>query len=226
MRLSPWLASLALLALGACVNGVEERGAGPRALTPTEQYGIEVRPAPEELKLAPHATGLSLAQTAALRDFASRWAGVEGGDVTVKAPEHGPDPADAYRTATDARDFLVARGVAASKVRIIGYEANGDVHAPVVVGYIRYQAKGPQCAHGWGNLAAVADNREYPEFGCALTANIAAQIADPADLLAPRASDAPDAARRGAVIDKYRQGQLTSTPKDSQADGTLANVGQ
>ena len=57
------------------------------------------------------------------------------------------------------------------------------------------------------------DNEGYPEFGCAVTANIAAQIADPADLLAPRASDAPDAQRRQVVLDKYRQGCLLYTSR-------------
>jgi len=105
-----------------------------------------------------------------------RWMSGQGGDITLKAPEHGADPADVYRTVTGARDFLVAQGVASDQVRIVGYEAGGDAHAPIVVGYMRYQAKGPDCGHSWSDLTKVGDNREYPEFGCALTANVAAQI--------------------------------------------------
>ncbi|MBV9995579.1 MAG: CpaD family pilus assembly protein [Caulobacteraceae bacterium] len=223
MRMSPWLASLALLTLGGCVNGVEDRPPGPPPATPTEQFAIEVRPTAEELKLAPHATGLSPNQVGALDDFVRGWNGA--GDVTVKAPEHGADPAEAYRTATDARDFLIAHGVAAAKVRIVGYEADGDGHAPVVLTYARYEARGPRCGHGWGNLAAVNDNREYAEFGCALTANMAAQLAEPADVLHPRESTPMDAGRRETALEKYRQGAITSTPKDPQADGTLVTVG-
>ncbi len=38
--------------------------------------------------------------------------------------------------------------------------------------------------------------------------------------------DPPDAQRRQAVTDAYRKPAMTSTPKDPQADGTLAAVGQ
>jgi pilus assembly protein CpaD len=222
MRFSPLL--LGLFVLAGCATDRTGQGI-PEPVTPTERFAIDVRPAPEELKLAPHAEGLSGPQTAALGDFVRRWMLAEGGDITVRAPEHGGDPAIAYRTATGARDLLIAQGVSAHKVHIVGYEANGDDRAPIVVGFMRYLAKGPQCGRVWGNLSAVADNREWDNFGCAVTANVAAQIANPADLLAARQSDPADAQRRELVVDKYRQGVPTSTPKDSQADGSFSSLG-
>jgi len=224
MRLTPWLSGLALLALGACGGNIDP--AGHTALTPTEHYAIEVHPAPQEMKLAAHSGGLSSTQVEALRVFVSDWRDAEAGEVTLKAPEHGPDRAAAYRTTIDARDFLIAHGVHADKIQIVGYEAGGDEKAPILVGFLRYEAKGPQCGGSWSDLSQDESNREYPEFGCALTADFAAQIADPADLLNPRASDPPDAQRRQTVTDAYRKAAITSTPKDPQADGTLATVGQ
>jgi len=226
MRAFPWMAGLALLALGACANDGAPTAAATAPLTPTERYAIDVRQAPEELKLAAHATGLSANQAGVLRSYVADWRQAEAGEITLKTPEHGPDPAGAYRTANDARDFLVAQGVAASMVRIEGYEANGDSNAPIVVSFMRYTAKGPDCGRSWSNLAAVSSNQEYPEFGCAVTANIAAQIGNPADLVNPHASDPPDASRRVTVVEAYRKPAITSTPKDPQADSTLAVVGQ
>jgi pilus assembly protein CpaD len=194
--------------------------------TPTERYAIQVTPAPLELKLAAHGDGLSPAQVEALRTFVNDWRNADGPDITLKAPEHGPDRDAAYRTTTDARDFLIAQGVLPAKLRVVGYEAGGDAKAPVLVGFLRYEAKGPTCGQSWSDLTKEWDNHEYPEFGCAITANIAAQIGNPADLLQPRASDPPDAQRRQKVTDGYRQASVTSTPKDPQADGTLATVGQ
>ena len=217
------LASLALIGLGACASTDKAERYVPE---PTGQFAVKVDRAPLELRLAPHAEGLSATQTNALRDLAGRWTSAEGGQVTLKTPEHGPGPDNAYRMTTAARDVLVASGVPASRVAIVGYEADGDQHAPIVVSFDRFVAMGPRCATSWSNLSDVRANVPYAEFGCAVTANIGAQVADPADLVEARASAPPDAGRRQTEIEKYRQGQITSTPKDPQADGTLATVGQ
>ncbi len=222
----PLIASLACLALGACASEESEPLAQARPVTPTEHFAIEVKPAPVELMLAAHGSGLSEAQAAALRDFMGRYDDADRGAITIKAPERGPDQSGVYRTATAARDYLISQGAAAGDVRIEGYDANGDGKAPVRVSFVAYHAQGPQCGNSWSDLAKQANNQVYREFGCALTANVAAQIADPADLLHPRASDPPDAERRADVLNKYRQGQITSTPKDPQADGAFSQVGQ
>ncbi|MFI4933204.1 MAG: CpaD family pilus assembly protein [Caulobacterales bacterium] len=215
---------IGLLALGACAG---TGGTGkPDPILPTERFSIDVRSAPEELKLASHTTGLTSTQADALETFAHDWMDAEGGDITIKAPEHGDDPAGAYRTATGARDVLMAQGAAAQKVRIVGYEAGGDPHAPIIVAFLRYHAQGPDCGHEWGNLASTADNNGYAEFGCSVTANMAAQIANPADLLGPRDSPPPDAGRRQTILDHYRKGDISSSTKDPQADGTFSKVGQ
>jgi pilus assembly protein CpaD len=218
MRAGLWLSGVALLALAACASDPSPnklKRADP--VTPTEQYAIEVAPAPLELKLAAHGSGLSPTQADALRDFYGRWADGERGAITLKAPEHGPDPAATYRTVTDTRDFLIAAGVDATDIRIVGYEAGGDAAAPVRVGFMRYEATGPDCGTKWEDLARVAKNKPYAQYGCAVTANMAAQIADPSDLLSPRPSEPPDAIRRETVLDKYRQGMTTSAQKDQQA---------
>ncbi len=226
MRVPFWIASLAVLALGACATDGAQPAA-PAPLTPTEQYSIEVKPAPEELQLAAHANGLSPTQISALTEFVASWNAGPRGQITIKAPEHGPDPGGVYRTATEARDFLLSRGLQAAAVRIVGYDASGDPKAPVRVGYMRYVAQGPRCGQNWGNLADVRSNETYAEFGCAVTANVAAELASPEDLLHPRDMTPPDAARREMVIEKYRQGETTSTAKDTQANGAVSStVGQ
>jgi pilus assembly protein CpaD len=96
----------------------------------------------------------------------------------------------------------------------------------VVVGFMRYQPRLPQCGRDWENLAWVYKNHEYAEFGCAVSANIAAQTAEPADLLHPRDFDPPDPGRRQTVLDKYRQGAQTATAKDAQANGAVSSTAQ
>ncbi len=226
MMIRTSLILLASLALSACAtdDDVVNKPAPATALTPTERFAIEVREHPEELRLAPRAQGLSPNQVTALGIFVEHWTGVQGGDVLLKSPSNGADPQAVYRTTVDARDYLLAHGMNPDRVKIVGYDAAGDHQAPVVVGYAAFVAKGPQCGRDWENLTATKDNREYNNFGCAITANIAAEIANPADLLSPRHMDPADAARRQTVLDHYRKGETTSSAKDDQANGAVSTA--
>jgi pilus assembly protein CpaD len=94
----------------------------------------------------------------------------------------------------------------------------------VIVGYMRFHAKGPDCGRGWDDITANHANRPYANFGCATTANMAAQIANPADVVAPHAADPADAGRRQTVLDHYRKGELTSSVHDDQANGAVSRV--
>ena len=49
-----------------------------------------------------------------------------------------------------------------------------------------------------------SENKHYADFGCSYQNNLAAQMANPADLLGPRKPSTIDAENRGAVIDVYR----------------------
>ena len=214
---------LAGACLAACASGNVKKQMG--AVTPTEQFAIEVQSEPVTLQLAPHQVGASPRQVDALTALAGQWTDEGGGDITIQTPARDGDPAAAYRTASDARDILVANGVPPAKVRLASYGAGAGVPV-IVVTYPRYKARGPECGRAWENLTSNGDNRPYNNFGCSLTANIAAQIANPADLLAPRASDPPDGGRRQVVLDKYRKGEVSSTAKDQQASGAVSNIVQ
>ena len=120
MRAPLWLAGLGLLALGACASEPHSQKAAAAApITPSERYPIEVSPAPLELKLGAHLDGLSPTQVEALRDFIVRWNDADRAPITVRAPSRGPNPAAVYRTASGARDWLIAQGVPPDQVRIV-----------------------------------------------------------------------------------------------------------
>jgi len=57
---------------------------------------------------------------------------------------------------------------------------------------------------------------------------MAAQIANPNDLVHPRADDGPDVERRMTVLEKYRAGKVTGAdqPEAKAAGGAIAHVGQ
>ena len=149
---------------------------------------------------------------------------VAAAGISAYATTNGPSAA--YRTATDARDILLARGVPSDKLQIASYDMRGDGLATVVVSYPRYRAKGPVCGAKWDDLASTAENTPFRNFGCAVTANAAAQIANPGDLLSPRDLAPPDGDRRQQALDKYRKGETTSSAKDDQANGAVSTAVQ
>lgn len=219
------LAALGLCAgLAACASKpAPDAVADPR--TPTEQFVAKVSGQPEEIRLAVHAQGLSPNQSAALAAFADHWRDSEGGPIRIQAPSvSGPDGAGAYRTAEGARTALIAQGVPDRQIEVVGYDAAGVASAPVVVGYLLQQVTLPRCGQVWQNFASTSENRVQSNFGCAVSANMAAQIANPADLVAPRDMDPADAGRRQVVTQKYRAGEITSAATDDKADGAVSQA--
>jgi pilus assembly protein CpaD len=216
---------LAVATLAALLAGCAHvPGSNDKAETPTQRFEAKVTPKPEEVKLAIHAQGLSPAQTDALDKFARYWRDDEGGTIGIQAPSEGVDPAAAYRMSEAARSFLISKGVPADQIEVTGYAPEGQGAAPLLVGYLRFEAELPECGKTWTNIAHSWKNDVQPNFGCAVTANIAAQMADPGDLMGPRRMTPQDAARRQDVLDKYRRGEVTSSATDSKASGVISHA--
>ncbi|MDO8411267.1 MAG: CpaD family pilus assembly protein [Phenylobacterium sp.] len=216
---------LALAAgLSACASAPPRDGAVANPATPLDQYRAQVTPRPEEVLLAIHAQGVSGPQADALSGLVAGWRAADGGAIRIQAPTSGVDSAAAYRMGESVRAFLVSQGAPPAAIQVVGYDARGAAQAPMIVGYLRYEAKVPDCGESWDNLSSSWDNRVSANFGCAVTANLAAQIANPADLAGPRAMDAPDAARRADVLAKYREGAITSSETDERSTGVVSQV--
>lgn len=195
----------------------------PPPITPTERFTAKVTHSPDEILLAPHATGLSPAQAAAVSDLAERWRDAGDGPVTVQTPAGGG--ADAYRSSMAVQGALVRLGLPEDQIRLVSYQpAEGLSGPPIVVGFTHYVAHGPQCGHDWKDFTKTFANQPNSNFGCAVTANFAAMIANPADLANPRPMDPSDANRRETIVGHYRKGELMSSAKDPQATGAVSSA--
>lgn len=222
LGLSALLASAALLS--ACASpSAPAPSKHAEARIPTEQYPLQAEGRPHEILLAPHADGLSQAQAAALADVASRWREAGGGDIVIREPLSGVDPRVAAAESHAAQGALAAFGIPPEHIRHMGYDPGGQASPAVVVAFVTYEAVTPSCGRDWDNLANSTQNRTSSNFGCAVSANMAAQIADPADITAPRASDPADATRRTTVLGKYRLGVPTGAA-DKEANITVSGV--
>ena len=214
-------ASAVLLAapLAACGGAA---GSGPVPLTPTSRFALQVEPGIDRVALAVHETGLSENQALALRDMVNRFASEGAQLLTVEAPS-GDDPLSSS-AAWAIKSELESHGVPPYQVRLVTYVAP-DPRAPVLVGFDTVRAAVPTCGTAWTNLGRTGANAGQANFGCAVNANLAAQIADPRDIVSPRAVQPGNAARRSVVFDKYRLGEQTSANREQMvADDRVSNA--
>ena len=217
------LAVVVLAGLSACATTVPDR-IGDSAKTPTEHFQASAAPSETEVRLAVHAQGLSVTQADALARFVADWSDQSGGVITLRAPTGAADSGAAFRTTEGARNFLIGQGVPADQIVVAGYDAKGEPAPVLHIAYNSYRAIVPSCGKAWTSITHSATNDVQPNFGCAVTANMAAQIADPADLVRARQMTPGDAMRRTYMLDKYRKGETTSSAKDDQAQGVVSDA--
>ena len=215
------IASLGLLAAG-CVSAREEaENAIPNSL---DRFPLVAEEQTDQTLLAVHPRGLSRTQAAAVAQMGARWREAGGRGVMVRAPQGAAQQADAYMMAEQVRGVLIDAGVAPDAIQIQAYDAGGDSGAPLIAEFGRYVASVPRCGGNWDNLTGTQSNGTHANFGCAVSANMAAQIANPADIVAPRTMDPADASRRSVVLDHYRKGETTATQTDPQGSGTVSQA--
>ena len=209
-NLRPILILAAAATLSACM-GAPADGGGVQPLTPLSRYSLQVEPGVDRIALAVHETGVSPNQDAALAQLVSRFV-VEGAPVIVVEAPAGDDPVS-NDMAWKVRRALVAAGAPEGRVQVVSYAAP-DPRAPVLAGFETVRAVVPQCGTQWGSLTRSGANAVPSNFGCAVNANLAAQIANPRDIIQPRDMTPTDAGRRSVVFDNYRNGRITSAAQE------------
>jgi pilus assembly protein CpaD len=211
-------ASLLTLALAGCK--ADEPGAhfaGLALVEPSERHPILVSQEPSGMSLrVPRGSwGLSSRQKAQFGAFLARYRGSDAGNskLVISVPSGSTNEASIVRAVEDLRGMIANSGFAESNLVIEPFIESRSGGAPIRVAYLRFVAHGPECGLWPANLAEEPRNLNYHNFGCAQQHNLAAQIANPADLLGPRTMEPGDPERRSVVFDKYRQGQSTPAAK-------------
>lgn len=209
--------ALAALCVAACANPVN----GPEAsFDPNTRYPISVEPRMMTLRLPADARSADLDQNLSgqLERFAADYLDHGSGAIAVSAPNR-------YRNApSDYAERLVELGVPRDRILVGNQDDPGSSDA-VKLTYIRYVAETPACGNWSMSEGDTSANLTQRNFGCSTQHNIAAVVADPRDLVSPRALTPDDAQRRLEVLDKYRKGQTTVAEKTQAQSGNVANVG-
>ena len=155
-----------------------------------------------------------------LAEFVDDFLRSGGGVLEVAVPQvAGRDAAVAQ--AALVRAAAMRRGVRPYEVQM--RLTDDPPGTPLVVSYRKYAAQGPDCGDH-SRSSANSRNAVHPEYGCAYQNNIAAMVANPADLLRPRGEEPPDANRRSAVIERYRLGQPAEGELGGQARRGVSRI--
>jgi pilus assembly protein CpaD len=110
-------------------------------------------------------------------------------------------------------------GVPDSRILISSYQApSPEISAPVRVAYTAMKAQTGKCGRWPEDILESTENKHYANFGCSYQNNLAAQIANPSDLLGPRKQTTIDAERRGIVIDDYRNAPVFAPPQRREVE--------
>jgi len=211
-----------VLAAGLAASGCASVSGGFDApITPLSRYALQVEPGLDRIALAVHDQGLSANQHAALRDFSARYRASGAGHVRIESPA-GDDPV-AVQQAWAVRSFLQSAGVPEDRIHMVAYAAP-DPRAPVLAGFESIRASIPDCSAAARSMGPRFSNQSSASLGCAITANMAAQIADPRDILGARPMTPADSGRAAVVFDNYRKGELSSTPQEILVQGRISGA--
>ena len=192
----------------------------PAPITPTEQYSLRAENRIEAINLRVEDHGLSENQRRALDQLASKAAWTNGRAIDVQIIT-GNDPA-AIAAGNGIGAYLMGHDVAGEDMS--QYSQDNQPADVVTVNLVYYRAHVDQCNTSWENLAKTGKNETYKNFGCAVTANLAAQVADPRDLAHHAEATPADPGRKATIMDKYRKGDVTSAIQDDQAKGTISDA--
>jgi pilus assembly protein CpaD len=152
--------------------------------------------------------GITTMQKTALSGFLANYDRSNAPVVSVMVPQGAANSAAAQKAADDMVGVLRHSGVPRHRIAMLSYATDAEASPPIRVSYATVRAHVEKCGRWPDDLLSTEENRHYANFGCANQNNLAAQVANPADLLGPRKPTSIDAENRGQAIDRYKSGAV------------------
>lgn len=141
-----------------------------------------------------------------VRGAATNYRSSASGVIRIMVPVGSANAGAASVLAGQVAEVLRKEGIPGDRILSSPYHVSSpDDAAPIRIAFMAITASTGECGR-WPEdmLSNTTENKHYANFGCATQSNLAAQIANPGDLIAPRGMTSIDAERRSAVIETYR----------------------
>jgi pilus assembly protein CpaD len=149
--------------------------------------------------------GMTRSQREQLQGFLGSYDRSAASVVQILLPEGSANEAAARRAAAGLAEVARSAGVPRGRITILSYHVNApDSQPPIRVSYSKVVASAGPCGRWPEDLMKNSENKHYADFGCSYQRNLAAQVANPNDLIGPRKMGDIDAANRNNVINVYR----------------------
>jgi pilus assembly protein CpaD len=184
-----------------------------------------------QLFIGTNRSALMPQQRAELMAFAQTWKAEATGGVLIDLPTGTVNEQSAAGALREIQSMLAAAGVPPNTMMVRTYPASRYALATVKITYPKLTAQAGPCGI-WPEDIGPSFNRDYFEnqppwnYGCATQRNLAAMVVNPADLVQPQAETPPYTMRRTDVMQKYRQGQSTTTQYPNTNAGKITDFGQ
>lgn len=174
---------------------------------------------------------LNGAQRGEVLAFAGAWRREGTGGIIIDVPAGTPNGRAATEAAREVRVLLSRAGVPARVIQLQSFAPDDPLElATVRLTYPKMTARAGPCGIWPDDLGPTFDrehleNYPYWNLGCSSQRNLAAMVAEPTDLVQPRADDPIYASRRTFVFERYRQGGATAGATSADNKGTVSDVG-
>lgn len=210
IRFKPALPALVVIAT-ALLAGCAHRdsvvvGAIPDDYRTNHPIMISEKDQKLDLPVAASAKGMTQSQRQVLLGFYDGYDMSAAPVLTIAVPSGSANELAARSAARDFAKLATANGVRRDRIAMVSYQATSiETSAPVRLVYTSIRAHTDKCGRWPEDITETTENKHYANFGCSYQNNLAAQIANPADLLGPRKRTTIDAENRSEVIDAYRK---------------------
>ena len=217
--------------LAACNQTTAQRAPYPADYRARHPITIKEGERAVEIFVGRNRGGLTASQRADVLAFAQEWRHEATSGIIIDVPHGGPTDRAAADSLREIHSILNASGVPQNAVYVRDYQPSRWSLARIKIGYSKLTAHAGPCGlwpHDLGPAADVAynENRPYWNLGCASQRNLAAMVANPADLVQPRVETPAYEARRSVAIDKWRQGTNPSGSYDSYDKAKISDLGK
>ena len=206
--------------LMACVTAIVLSACStPMPHVPPMNLGnkVQVAESVERLELYGQPGGMSLSarDKQAVNMFLKNYAQSGDGPLYINMPSNRSS--GATQTHAMVNGMMRQMGMGSAAVQTGHYQSAPRGPAPVLLSYRRL-ATVPQDCRYMGDLSSTYNNQAHPGFGCAYSANLAAMISDPRQLLDPYPMTSPDMQRRSVVYEKYIEGENPASQQPARQE--------